>query len=70
MKTIVTPRSFAALPQALEVPLFALLGMLVSSPEAANGVGFTLIFPITFISNVFVPPQTLPDILSREPGIQ
>ena len=30
--------------------IFALLGMLVSSPEAANGVGFTLIFPITFIS--------------------
>ena len=24
---------------------------------------FTVLFPITFISNVFVPPQSLPDIL-------
>jgi ABC-type transport system involved in multi-copper enzyme maturation permease subunit len=35
--------------------IFALIGMSVSSPEAANGVGFTLIFPITFISSAFVP---------------
>ncbi len=30
--------------------IFAVIGMSVSSPEAANRVGFTLIFPITFIS--------------------
>ena len=40
--------------------IFALLGMLVSSPEAANGVGFTLIFPITFISAAFVPVESMP----------
>src|ERR1700710_1010943 len=40
--------------------IFALLGMSVSSPEAANGVGFTLIFPITFISAAFVPVDSLP----------
>jgi ABC-2 type transport system permease protein/oleandomycin transport system permease protein len=40
--------------------IFALLGMLVSSPEAANGVGFTLIFPITFISAAFVPVDSMP----------
>ena len=34
--------------------------MLVSSPEAANGVGFTLIFPITFISSAFVPVESMP----------
>src|SRR3712207_6981186 len=31
--------------------VFALIGLSVSSPEAANGIGFTLIFPITFISS-------------------
>ena len=40
--------------------VFALIGMSVSSPEAANGIGFTLIFPITFISSAFVPPESLP----------
>ena len=40
--------------------IFALLGMLVSSPEAANGVGFTLIFPITFIAAAFVPVESMP----------
>ena len=40
--------------------IFALIGMSVSSPEAANGIGFTLIFPITFISSAFVPPESLP----------
>ena len=34
--------------------------MSVSSPEAANGVGFTLIFPITFISSAFVPVESMP----------
>jgi ABC-2 type transport system permease protein len=45
--------------------IFALLGMLVSSPEAANGVGFTLIFPITFISSAFVPVESMPDGLQQ-----
>ena len=40
--------------------IFALIGMSVSSPEAANGVGFTLIFPITFISSAFVPVESMP----------
>ena len=40
--------------------IFAVIGMSVSSPEAANGIGFTLIFPITFISSAFVPPESLP----------
>ena len=45
--------------------IFALLGMLVSSPEAANGVGFTLIFPITFISAAFVPVESMPSGLQE-----
>ena len=40
--------------------IFAVIGMSVSSPEAANGVGFTLIFPITFISSAFVPVESMP----------
>jgi ABC-2 type transport system permease protein/oleandomycin transport system permease protein len=45
--------------------VFALIGMSVSSPEAANGVGFTLIFPITFISSAFVPVDSMPDGLRQ-----
>jgi ABC transporter DrrB family efflux protein len=36
------------------------LGLSVRTVESANQVGFTFIFPVTFISNVFVPPETLP----------
>ncbi len=39
------------------------LGLLVPSVEVAQQVAFTVLFPITFLSNVFVPPQTLPDFL-------
>jgi ABC-2 type transport system permease protein/oleandomycin transport system permease protein len=45
--------------------IFALIGMFVSSPEAANGVGFTLIFPLTFISAAFVPVASMPDGLRQ-----
>lgn len=43
--------------------VFALIGMAASTPEAANGIGFTLVFPITFISSAFVPIESMPDIL-------
>ncbi len=39
---------------------FALLGLLVSSPEAANSVGFIAVFPLTFISSAFVPVESMP----------
>jgi ABC-2 type transport system permease protein len=39
------------------------LGLSVPSVEVAQQVSFTVIFPITFVSNVFVPPDTLPDFL-------
>lgn len=39
------------------------LGMSMRTVESANQVGFTVIFPLTFLSNVFVPPQTLPSWL-------
>ena len=37
------------------------LGLNVPTVEVANQVIFTVLFPITFVSNVFVPPQTLPE---------
>src|SRR4051794_2096405 len=43
--------------------VFALLGMLVSSPESANSVGFIAVFPLTFISSAFVPVESMPDAL-------
>jgi ABC transporter DrrB family efflux protein len=36
------------------------LGLSVPTVEVAQQVSFTVIFPITFISNVFVPLETLP----------
>ena len=43
--------------------LFAFLGLLVTSPEAANSVGFIAVFPLTFISSAFVPVATMPAVL-------
>ena len=45
--------------------VFALIGMSVSSPEAANGAGFVLVFPITFISSAFVPVESMPNGLEQ-----
>jgi ABC-2 type transport system permease protein len=43
--------------------VFAWIGLLVSSPESANAVGFTAIFPLTFASSAFVPVESMPDWL-------
>jgi ABC transporter DrrB family efflux protein len=40
--------------------IFALMGLTSSSPEAAQQVGFLLIFPLTFISSAFVPVDSMP----------
>jgi ABC-2 type transport system permease protein len=39
------------------------LGALVRSPDAVMGIGFVIVFPITFLSNAFVPLNTLPSLL-------
>src|SRR5918999_349441 len=41
--------------------VFALIGLFSSSPETANSFGFTLIFPLTFASSMFVPAESMPD---------
>lgn len=38
------------------------LGLLASSPEAANGFGFVITF-LPYISSAFVPPETMPRVL-------
>ena len=43
--------------------VFAYVGLLASTPEAANAFGFIAIFPLTFASSAFVPPETMPDWL-------
>jgi ABC-2 type transport system permease protein len=34
--------------------------LLLRSPQAVMNAGFMAIFPVTFLSNVFVEPETLP----------
>ena len=45
--------------------VFALVGLFSSSPETANALGFTAIFPLTFASSMFVPADTMPDGLRQ-----
>jgi ABC-2 type transport system permease protein len=40
--------------------VMALIGMSVRSPEIINNVSFLVLFPMTFLSNAFVPSETLP----------
>jgi ABC-2 type transport system permease protein/oleandomycin transport system permease protein len=40
--------------------VLAFIGLLVSSPETVNSVGFIVIFPLTFISSAFVPVASMP----------
>jgi ABC-2 type transport system permease protein len=43
--------------------LSAILGLMVKSLEAAQWMGFVVIFPLTFISSAFVPTDTMPHAL-------
>jgi ABC transporter DrrB family efflux protein len=40
-----------------------LIGLSVRTPDAVMGVGFTVVFPLTFLSNAFVPTATMPKVL-------
>lgn len=39
------------------------VGMMVRTPESATSGFILVMFPLTFLSNAFVPPQTLPAVL-------
>ena len=43
--------------------VFALIGLIASSPEASNAYGFTILFPVTFVSSAFVPVESMPSWL-------
>jgi len=43
--------------------VFAFVGLVASTPETANSVGFIAIFPLTFISSLFVPVASMPAAL-------
>jgi ABC-2 type transport system permease protein len=40
--------------------VFTTIGLVMRSPNAVMNAGFMGIFPVTFLSNVFVDPETLP----------
>jgi ABC-2 type transport system permease protein len=43
--------------------IWTLLGLKVRSENALMGMSMMVLFPLTFVSNVFVPPETLPTFL-------
>src|SRR5207244_745763 len=42
-----------------------LIGVTVRSPDAVMGIGFMGVFPLTFLSNAFVPVDGLPNGLQQ-----
>jgi ABC-2 type transport system permease protein len=45
--------------------LGTLLGVIARSPDSVQGVVFMTVFPLTFLSNAFVPAEGLPDGLRQ-----
>lgn len=41
----------------------SLIGLSVSNPQVASTAGFAWLFPLTFVSNAFVPTETMPSWL-------
>lgn len=39
------------------------IGVSVRSPDAVQGIAFLIVFPLTFVSNAFVPADGLPSVL-------
>jgi ABC-2 type transport system permease protein len=42
---------------------FTTLGLIMRTPNAVLNAGFMLLFPLIFLSNIFVDPETLPSAL-------
>jgi ABC-2 type transport system permease protein len=43
--------------------IFTTIGLLLRTPNAVMNLGFICIFPLTFMTNIFVDPATLPALL-------
>jgi ABC-2 type transport system permease protein len=39
------------------------VGLAVRTPDAVMGIAFTIVFPLTFVSNAFVPMESMPSFL-------
>jgi ABC-2 type transport system permease protein len=49
--------------------VFTTVGMLMRSPSAVMNTGFMCLFPLIFLSNIFVKPETLPGWLEAFVGV-
>jgi ABC-2 type transport system permease protein len=49
--------------------VFTTLGLLMRTPSAVMNTGFMALFPLIFLSNVFVEPSTLPGWLEWFVGV-
>lgn len=45
--------------------IFTILGLLLRTPNAVMGVSMMVLMPLTFASNIFVNPETMPEALQR-----
>jgi len=45
--------------------LGVLMGSMLGTPEAVQGAGFVVLFPLTFVASTFVPVDTLPNGLRQ-----
>ncbi len=49
--------------------VFTLVGLVLRSPSAVMNTGFMALFPLVFLSNIFVRPETLPRVLEVVVGL-
>jgi ABC-2 type transport system permease protein len=49
--------------------VWTVLALLMPTPETVMGVSMMILFPLTFISNIFVDPETMPRVLKAFVGI-
>ncbi len=49
--------------------VFTTTGLILRSPNAVLNSGFMALFPLVFLSNIFVEPDTLPSVLEAFVGI-
>ena len=40
--------------------IWTTLGLILRTPNAVMSIGFVILFPLTFMSNIFVDPETMP----------
>jgi ABC-2 type transport system permease protein len=49
--------------------VFTVVGLLMRAPNAVMNTGFMALFPLVFLSNIFVEPDTLPSWLEWFVGV-